>query len=74
MTWFWLNIPLAAALWAACTGIPLWLVFKHPDARPAATAASTLQPRPVRAAGQPAAGEVPARGASEDRELVSAGT
>jgi hypothetical protein len=32
MTWFWLNMPLAAAFFAAFTGIPLWLVLKHPDA------------------------------------------
>jgi hypothetical protein len=30
-TWFWLNIPVGAVLFAAMVGIPLWLVFKHPD-------------------------------------------
>jgi hypothetical protein len=30
-TWFWLNIPLAAVIFAAIVGVPLWLVFKHPD-------------------------------------------
>ena len=39
MYWFWLNIPLAAAFVAAWTGIPLWLVLKHPDAGPQAAAA-----------------------------------
>ena len=34
MYWFWLNIPLAAAFVAAWTGIPLWLVLRHPDAGP----------------------------------------
>jgi hypothetical protein len=29
MTWFWLNMPLAAVFFAAWVGIPLWLVFKH---------------------------------------------
>ena len=29
--WFWLNIPIAAVLFAAMAGIPLWLVIKHPD-------------------------------------------
>jgi hypothetical protein len=46
MSWFWLNVPLAAAFVAAWTGIPLWAVLKHPDAgqhtaaagRPAAAA------------------------------------
>ena len=31
MTWFWLNMPLAAAFFSAWVGIPLWLVFKHSD-------------------------------------------
>jgi len=30
-TWFWLNIPLAAVIFLAIVGIPLWMVFKHPD-------------------------------------------
>lgn len=30
-TWFWLNIPAGAVLFAAMVGIPLWLVIKHPD-------------------------------------------
>ena len=34
MYWFWLNIPLAAAFFAAWAGIPLWLVIKRPDAGP----------------------------------------
>jgi hypothetical protein len=31
MLWFWMNIPLAAAFFAIWTGVPLWLVLKHPD-------------------------------------------
>jgi hypothetical protein len=31
MTWFWLNMPLAAVLFAAWTAIPLWLVLRHTD-------------------------------------------
>jgi hypothetical protein len=31
MTWFWLNMPLAAVFFAAWVGIPVWLVFKHQD-------------------------------------------
>jgi hypothetical protein len=31
MAWFWFNIPLAAVFFSAWVGIPLWLVFKHPD-------------------------------------------
>jgi hypothetical protein len=35
MNWLWLNIPLAALIFLAVTGIPLWLVIRHPDAAPA---------------------------------------
>jgi hypothetical protein len=31
VNWLWLNIPLMSAFFATMTGIPLWLVFKHPD-------------------------------------------
>lgn len=34
MTWFWLNIPLAALFFLAWTLIPLWMVVKHPDTGP----------------------------------------
>jgi hypothetical protein len=34
MTWFWLNIPLAALFFVAVSGIPLWMVLKHPEAGP----------------------------------------
>jgi hypothetical protein len=34
MYWFWLNIPLAVAFFAIWTGVPLWLVLKHPDIGP----------------------------------------
>jgi hypothetical protein len=30
-SWFWLNIPLCAMIFSAVVGIPLWMVFKHPD-------------------------------------------
>jgi hypothetical protein len=38
MVWFWINIPLMAVFFLAMTGIPLWLVLKHPDGREAAPA------------------------------------
>jgi hypothetical protein len=31
MSWFWLNIPLCAAFFAAVVGIPLWMVLRHPN-------------------------------------------
>lgn len=34
MHWFWMNIPLAAMIFAVWTGVPLWLVLKHPDTGP----------------------------------------
>jgi hypothetical protein len=58
MAWFWLNIPLCTLLFAAVSGIPLWMVIKHPDTGPAAPAAasgSAPQPRPVALAAVPSA-------------------
>jgi hypothetical protein len=34
MYWLWLNILLAAMFFGAWTGVPLWLVVKHPDTGP----------------------------------------
>jgi hypothetical protein len=34
MHWFWMNIPLGAMIFAIWTGVPLWLVLKHPDISP----------------------------------------
>ncbi len=47
MTWFWLNMPLAAAFFAAWVGVPLWLVLKHQDhaAKPV-TAQAAAAPGP----------------------------
>jgi hypothetical protein len=33
MSWFWLNMPLAALFVAAWSGIRLWMVLRHPDRR-----------------------------------------
>ena len=35
MNWILLNIPLGVAFFLAITGIPLWMVIKHPDRGPA---------------------------------------
>jgi hypothetical protein len=32
--WFWLNIPACVVVFSAVVGIPLWLVFRRPDAAP----------------------------------------
>jgi hypothetical protein len=31
MNWFWLNVPAGILFVAAWSGIPFWLVLKHPD-------------------------------------------
>ena len=56
MNWLWLNVPLMAVFFLAMAGIPLWLVFKHPDTGPAAVLvqAPRTQEAPV---GEPARGE-----------------
>jgi hypothetical protein len=48
MTWMLLNIPLAVLFFALWVGIPLWLVLKHPDRKPAPAAASAVTRLPVR--------------------------
>jgi hypothetical protein len=40
MTWFWLNIPLGALFFLAISGIPSWMVIRHPDDRPASADAA----------------------------------
>ncbi len=34
MTWFWLNIPLAALIFLAVSGIPLWMVLRYGETGP----------------------------------------
>jgi hypothetical protein len=52
MGWFWLNIPLGIVIVLAVSGIPLWLVLKHPDERPSISVAAGDTPAQ---AGQPSA-------------------
>jgi hypothetical protein len=40
MNWLWLNVPLATVISGAVTGVPLWMVIKHPDIGPDAAAAT----------------------------------
>lgn len=51
MTWFWLNIPLAALFFLAWTLVPLWMVINRPDTGPDV---SSLDPSPARGPQQPA--------------------
>jgi hypothetical protein len=64
MSWFWLNMPLAAVFFAATTGIPLWLVLRHPDTGPPGRLAPARSPRAVDATPQsrPALAWVPVVG------------
>jgi hypothetical protein len=64
--WFWLNIPACVVVFSAVVGIPLWMVFKHPEMdgdHP--RSAATAQPRPqAQPQPQPRAAHSP-----RDREL-----
>jgi hypothetical protein len=42
MNWFWANIPVMVAFFAAIAGIPLWLTLRRPDTGPAMLATSSL--------------------------------
>jgi hypothetical protein len=44
MSWVWLNIPMGVLIVLAIAGIPMWLVIKHPDARPALASAARPEP------------------------------
>jgi hypothetical protein len=44
MAWFWLNIPLDALFFLAISGIPFWMVLRHPDDRPVMVAGMTERP------------------------------
>ena len=48
MTWLLLNIPLMVLFMALWVGIPLWLVRKHPDTKPALAAAPGVTRLPAR--------------------------
>jgi hypothetical protein len=41
MSWFWLNVPLMSVFFLATAGIPMWMVLRHPDHRPARMSRST---------------------------------
>jgi len=43
MTWILVNIPLMVAFVALWVGIPVWLVLKHPDAKPTLAAAPAVR-------------------------------
>jgi hypothetical protein len=59
----WMNIPLAMLFFALWVGIPMWMIYRHPDRHPRET--RTL-PAYLRQ-------RTPARAGAERRELVGAG-
>jgi hypothetical protein len=48
MTWMLLNIPLAVLFFALWAGIPMWLVLKRPDEKPALAPAPAVTHLPAR--------------------------
>lgn len=34
VTWLWVDVPLCVLFFLAVSGIPLWMVIKHPDTGP----------------------------------------
>ena len=51
--WLWLNVPLMAVFFLAMTRVPRWLVFRHPDAVPAAAPSEPRRQRCPAAARAP---------------------
>jgi len=47
MTMVWINVLLAIPFVALWAGIPLWMVLKRPDTRPALSAAPAVRTLPA---------------------------
>jgi hypothetical protein len=47
MTWLLLNIPLMVLFFALWVGVPVWLVRRHPDRKPALAAAPAVKTVPA---------------------------
>jgi hypothetical protein len=67
MSCVWLNIPLGVLVVLAIAGIPMWLVIKHPDARPSLASAVPPEPAGPGSAGVPQ----PARRQSQQQLVAS---
>ena len=71
MIWLWLNLLMAAPFFAVWVGVPLWLVFKHPDRgherRAASGPARSHRPSPPNrnSCASPDAGKHPSSGVSK---------
>jgi hypothetical protein len=74
MQWFWMNIPLGAMIFAIWTGVPLWLVLRHPDRGPGSSVPATSRQAHAAAPVQPQAADIHSpKHAGESRPLVGAG-
>lgn len=70
-SWLWVDIPLCVLIFLAVCGIPLWMVFKHPDHGPhRAGQASEAQQDALAWAHEMQAQQVPV---VVERELITAG-
>ena len=47
MTWLLLNVPLMVLFFVLWVGVPMWLVLKRPDTRPAPAAVPAVTRLPV---------------------------
>lgn len=68
----WINIPFAVLFIALWAGIPMWMIFKHPDRHPRETRTLPAYLRQRPSAGLPAQRRELPWAAAERRELVSA--
>ena len=68
----WMNIPLAALFFALWVGMPMWMIFKHPDRHPRETRTVPAYLR-QRMSADDAAERVSESNAAKRRELVGAG-
>jgi hypothetical protein len=48
MTWLLLNVPLMVLFVALWVGVPMWLVLRHPDTRPAPAVVPAVTRLPAR--------------------------
>jgi hypothetical protein len=62
MNWFWMNIPAAVVFFGLWSGIPMWLVLRHPDRGPAPLAVQSPAPARRSAPAEPQISPVPQHG------------
>ncbi len=78
MIWLLLNLLMAAPFFAVWVGVPLWLVFKHPDRGHERRAASgparshRAEPAEPQLALVPDAGKHPSSGVSKSFQKICA--